>query len=360
MDFWALPPEINSARIYSGAGSSPLMTAAGSWDSIASALMDTAQQWRSITAGVCATWTGPSSVAMSSASAAFSSWLTSTASAAEQTASQARAAAAAFEAARAASVAPPVVAANRAQLTALVATNLLGQNTPAIAALDAAYAEMWAQDIAAMAEYQVSSAASTRGLQPFDSAPRVTDSLDVPDAQDATGGAGSILSLLNPNDIPLWGLDNGSLLGQYLQSLLSSGPYDVPIALLSMFNVLWALAPASPVMQALSRLSAAAEATAAPAAGPAVAVSSVRAAFGNAARMGALSAPRQWWTQPATSTAAAPAPAVRPIGAGETTIPVPLGAPVAAARGGTPTKQQRPEPEYGGIVRFVTRPPAGG
>lgn len=360
MDFWALPPEINSARMYAGAGSTPLLTAAGMWDAVASELRSAASAFTSAIAGLTGVWVGPSSAAMSRAATCYAGWLTSTAARAEATAQLARAAAAAYEAARAATVPPALVAANRAQLAALVVTNLLGQNTPAIAALDAAYAEMWAQDIAAMAEYQAVSAASTSGLQPFDSAPRLTDSLDVPDAQDATGSAGSILSLLNPNDIPLWGLDNGSLLGQYLQSLLSSGPYDFPVALLSMFNVLWALAPASPVMQALSRLSAAAEATAAPAAGPAVAVSSVRAAFGNAGRLGALSAPRQWWTQPATSTAAAPAPAVRPIGAGETTIPVPLGAPVAAARGGTPTKQQRPEPEYGGIVRFVTRPPAGG
>ena len=45
-------------------------------------------------------------------------------------------------------VPPAVVAANRAQLATLVATNVFGQNTPAIAATEAQYAEMWAQDAA--------------------------------------------------------------------------------------------------------------------------------------------------------------------------------------------------------------------
>lgn len=353
-----MPPEINSARMYAGAGSGPFLTAAHAWDAISAQLAESAAGFRSTVLGLAASWRGPSADAMTASALAYAAWLTTTAAQAEHTANAARAAAAAYESARAATVPPALVAANRAQLRVLVATNLLGQNTAAIAALEAVYTEYWAQDIAAMAEYQVASAASTRGLQPFDSAPRVTDSLDVPDAQDATGGAGSILSLLNPNDIPLWGLDNGSLLGQYLQSFLSSGPYDFPVAVLSMFNVLWALAPATPVMQALNRLSAGAEATA-PAAGPAVAVSSVRAAFGNATRVGPLSAPQQWWTQPPNNTVPAAPAAARPLPATETPTPLPLPTPIPA-RGGTPPKQPRPEPEYGGLVRFVTRPPAGG
>ncbi len=45
---------------------------------------------------------------------------------------------------------PSAVAANRVALQALVARNILGQNTPAIMATEAQYAEMWAQDVAAM------------------------------------------------------------------------------------------------------------------------------------------------------------------------------------------------------------------
>ena len=50
-------------------------------------------------------------------------------------------------------VPPPVIAANRAQLMALIATNFFGQNTPAIAATEAHYSEMWVQDATAMYGY---------------------------------------------------------------------------------------------------------------------------------------------------------------------------------------------------------------
>ena len=81
-------------------------------------------------------------------------------------AAQAAAAVSAFEAAFMATVPPPEIAANRALLMALAATNLLGQNTAAIMATEAQYAEMWAQDAAAMYGYAgASSQAST--LAPF-------------------------------------------------------------------------------------------------------------------------------------------------------------------------------------------------
>jgi PPE-repeat protein len=67
-----------------------------------------------------------------------------------------------------------VIAANRALLTSLIATNVLGQNTPVIAATEAQYAEMWAQDAAAMYSYAASSATATR-LAPFTAAPTTAD-----------------------------------------------------------------------------------------------------------------------------------------------------------------------------------------
>jgi hypothetical protein len=56
---------------------------------------------------------------------------------------------------------PKAVAANRTLLMTLIATNLLGHNTPAIAATEAQYAEMWAQDVAAMFGYAASSTSSS-------------------------------------------------------------------------------------------------------------------------------------------------------------------------------------------------------
>ncbi len=75
---------------------------------------------------------------------------------------------AALENAHSATVPPAVVAANRAELAAIVSSNILGQNTPAIAATEAQYVEMWAQDAAAMYRYAGASAAATQ-LTPFQS-----------------------------------------------------------------------------------------------------------------------------------------------------------------------------------------------
>jgi PPE-repeat protein len=86
--------------------------------------------------------------------APYVGWLTAAVAQVEAAAAQAQAAAAAFEAALAATVQPSVVAANRSQMLQLVATNLLGQNTPAIMATEAEYMEMWAQDVAAMYAYE--------------------------------------------------------------------------------------------------------------------------------------------------------------------------------------------------------------
>ncbi len=102
---------------------------------------------------------------MGDATATYLEWMDTTAAQAEQAAAQATAAAGAYQSAFAETVPPPEVAANRAQLSALIATNTLGQNTPAIAATEAQYAEMWAQDAAAMYRYAGSSAAATQLTQ---------------------------------------------------------------------------------------------------------------------------------------------------------------------------------------------------
>jgi PPE-repeat protein len=94
------------------------------------------------------------------------SWLTTAAAAAEQAATQATSSAAAYEAAFAGVISPPVIAANRAQLAALVATNFLGINTPAIMATEAEYAEFWVQDAITMYLYQAASTAAAV-LQPL-------------------------------------------------------------------------------------------------------------------------------------------------------------------------------------------------
>jgi PPE-repeat protein len=154
MSFMMFPPEINSSLMYSGVGSGPLMAAASAWDELAADLEASANSFQAIVAQLTgATWLGPSSARMASATAPYVDWLDGTAGQAAQTAAQARLAAAAYESAFAGTIAPAVIAANRSLLAALVATNFLGQNTPAIAATEAQYMEMWFQDGLSMDTY---------------------------------------------------------------------------------------------------------------------------------------------------------------------------------------------------------------
>ena len=175
MDFAALPPEINSGRMYAGAGSGSLVAAAAAGEGLAAELGSAATSYRAMVSDLTAgPWVGPSSVSMAAAAAPYVAWMNTTAARAEQTARQLASAVAAYEAAFAATVPPPVIAANRALLAVLVATNILGQNTPAIAATEAQYAEIWAQDAGAMYGYAGASAAATT-VTPFNPPPPTTN-----------------------------------------------------------------------------------------------------------------------------------------------------------------------------------------
>src|SRR6516162_3780901 len=176
IDFGALPPEINSGRMYAGPGAGSMLAAAAAWDGLSAELQSGASFYQSVISGLTSgPWLGPSSKAMATAVAPYIAWMSATAGQAELAAAQAQAAAAAYAAAFAATVPPPEIAANRALLMMLIATNFFGQNTSAIAATEAQYAEMWAQDAAAMYGYASSSAATTAQVTPFTAAPQTTN-----------------------------------------------------------------------------------------------------------------------------------------------------------------------------------------
>ncbi len=173
-DFGALPPEINSGRMYAGPGAEPMMVAATAWDELAAELGTAASGYSSVISELTsAPWVGPASASMVSSVMPYMSWLSALTAQAEQTAVQARAAAGAYETAFMMTVPPPVIAANRVLLMTLIATNFFGQNTPAIAATEAQYMEMWAQDAVAMYGYAGSSAIASE-LAPFTPPPQTT------------------------------------------------------------------------------------------------------------------------------------------------------------------------------------------
>ena len=87
MDFATLPPEVNSERMYAGPGSAPMITAAASWDSLATEVSSAASDYGSVISGLTSgPWRGPASASMVAAAAPYVSWMNATAAQAEQAA----------------------------------------------------------------------------------------------------------------------------------------------------------------------------------------------------------------------------------------------------------------------------------
>ncbi|ORA07476.1 PPE family protein [Mycobacterium arosiense] len=394
VDFAMLAPEINSARMYAGPGSGPMLVAASAWNGLAAELRSAALSYGSALSSLTSEeWHGPASAAMAAAATPYVAWMSTTATQAEQAAAQAEAAAAAYEAAFAATVPPPVIAANRAQLAALVATNVLGQNTAAIAATEVQYGEMWAQDAATMYGYAASCAAATR--LPMFTEPGQTTRQDgqarqaaavtqaggnstasqqatvsqlntaVPDALQtlssptessggsSTAGSSSLSSILDPNS-NFWNTLTSSGAfnpAQVAQAVTSSTLFG------SSAGALNDLADAVPLAtgvgsgaQGLSGLSGMA--------GLGNAGASVSAGLGRASMVGPLSVPPSW---------APPAPVASPLPSalGGTPMVAPPPA-MAAGMPGMPFSPMgnrglgRAVPQYGFRPNFVVRPPAAG
>jgi PPE-repeat protein len=397
LDFAMLPPEVNSGRMYSGAGSGPMLAAASAWHGLAAELRSTALSYGSVlTALTGEEWHGPASAAMAAAAAPYAAWLGTTAEQAEQTAAQAEAAAAAYEAAFAETVPPPVIAANRAQLMALIATNILGQNTPAIAATEAQYAEMWAQDAAAMYGYAASSAVASQ-LSQFTEPQQTTSpgglaaqSAAVTQAVATPAGSqqGTLSQLMSALPSTLQGLSSpassqtpaseivGLLTGSgsgsstldnlwaawgpnanVWNTAFSSGFYMPSNTMAPFLSLLGQGSAAGDVAEAAGQAASGAvgEAAGVPAIGGVG--SGVSAGLGHAPIVGALSVPPSW-TAPAplagplaSSLGGTPMVAPPALAAGMPGMPI-------GATGGQP--YGRAVPQYGFRPTFVARPPAAG
>ena len=80
MHFTVLPPETNSAAMYSGAGTAPMLEAAAAWDGLASELGSAASSFNAVTSGlVDQAWQGAAAKAMTAAAAPCTGWLSAAA-----------------------------------------------------------------------------------------------------------------------------------------------------------------------------------------------------------------------------------------------------------------------------------------
>lgn len=166
MDFGLLPPEVNSSRMYSGPGPESMLAAAAAWDGVAAELTSAAVSYGSVVSTpIVEPWMAGGGrdggrgnavcgVAGRHGGAGEGDGHTGEGSGGSV-----------WDGVRD-DGATILVAANRSRLMSLVAANILGQNRAAIAATQAEYAEMWAQDAAVMYSYEGASAAAS-ALPPF-------------------------------------------------------------------------------------------------------------------------------------------------------------------------------------------------
>lgn len=396
-----LPPEINSARMYSGPGSESMLAAAAAWNAISAEMRSAATNYESVIAALTSEgWFGPSSTKMSAAVAPFIEWLNTTAAQAELAGTQANAAAAAYEAAFAATVPPVVVTANRTQLTNLVASNLFGQNTGLIAANEAQYGEMWAQDTSAMTNYSTASRAATQ-MTPFQQPQSDTTSngtaqqtaavVNAASSSSSTTSGESLLEWLglapntNTSTTGLAGLmnyldgSNGSLLGSFLNNA-SVANFSNAFTTSGLLNPT-SFIDAGVNMNSISSLNAVDSTTSglgvlAAGLGGTANLASVTApgaaaaaGVGQASLVGALSVPPAWG---ATGAAITPLAATTQVGLGAyhgfgSATPMVMeeagavgmpGVPMAGIPGGH--EDEFSEPMYGFRPRIMGRPPAAG
>lgn len=153
VSFSFFPPEFNTELIYTARGTGQLSPAASAWGALGAGLSSAADSFRPAISALITNWPGSSVIEIAGVVAQYASWLNATVAQIAQVTAKAKAAAAALETAFAMTVPPLVIEANRAWFRKLAKANLLGQDSLAVAATEAHYLEMWAQDAAAMNGY---------------------------------------------------------------------------------------------------------------------------------------------------------------------------------------------------------------
>lgn len=394
MDFIGLPPEVTSALIHSGPGAAPLVEAGYAWQRLGYDLEESIRAYSPVLGSVAEAWNGPASTAMIQAVGTYLTWLGNTAQQCLALGTSAQAAAGAFGSVLAAVVPPSVVAANRAQLARLLATNGLGKNVAAIAETEAQYERMWVGNAAAMYRYQAASAQALQ-LPVFTSPPSITtpdgpaaqaEAVQTASASAASSNVSAALAAVAPADAvappvsPVDALLQATgitfdpnqgwfgLANTWANQFISSGfPFNL-LSYFAQFNSARALEAVAPDIaqglsegeSALSTLSSAT--TALGSAEPA-------AAMGVAVSMGSLSAP------PAATavltgahlpvqlaSAASPLPTAD-AGSDFPMLPPLMAPPISAGSGW----KKRKEPKYEDLAMglelkgtFMTRPPSAG
>ena len=177
VQYWGLTPEVNAIRLTTGPGAAAMTPVMAGYQTAGVTHMQQGAQMLA-TAATTATgsWWGQGGTAMLAAAVPKSEWQIEAGAHAEKAGVLIGEAAAAHSTAVASTIPYPVVIANRIREATLQATNILGQNTPAIAEADVEYGEYWSQNASAMTGYASAAAGIASGLSVPLRPPMVTGS----------------------------------------------------------------------------------------------------------------------------------------------------------------------------------------
>jgi PPE-repeat protein len=340
----AFPPEVHSALLSSGPGPGSLLAAAGAWSSLSTEYAMAAEELSSVLAAVQAdVWEGPSAESYAAANLLYLAWLTQASADSAAAAARHETAAGAYSAALSAMPTLAELAANHAVHAVLVATNFFGINTIPIALNEADYVRMWIQAATTMTTYQAVASAAVESAPQTTPAPQILKTASSPSGQTGAAqaaqsgpstGLGDLLADLvqklgvSPQIVDEFGIDNiYDFLNNpvsYTETHLISRLLTDPLSLL--VNPLYLFFDGDEVFFPLGY-----------AITPATAGGLAIAPVGSVGGLGGLAG-----LAAAAPAATAVAPALEPVAAEPTVLPVAATTPTVLASAGAPGTSPAP------------------
>ena len=152
--YWGITPEVNAFRLtMAGAGPTAHVPQVTAFEAAAITHTQQATQMAATAAATAASFVGAGGQSMMQCATVQSTWMTTAGAFAQKSAGTIGAGINAYGSAVAATIPVPTVVANRVREATLQATNIIGQNSPAIAESNFEYGEFWAQNAGAMMGY---------------------------------------------------------------------------------------------------------------------------------------------------------------------------------------------------------------